>query len=174
MTQFEKQEHTVLAESRVRSEYSPLITSSRQWLQVCDIMTEDVRTIQPNASVVSAAKIMGGNNISCLVVMEADSLVGILTERDILTRIVAAKVDPSTTKIEEVMSSPLAVCGPETTLDECQAVMTEKRIRHLPVVKDGQLLGIITSGDILYQEGTKHSETIKYLQEYIHGPYANS
>lgn len=144
---------------------------------VADILKRkgsSVVCMDKSETVLKATVEMNNRRIGGLVVLDKDRVVGIITERDVLTRIVAAKADPATTKIEQVMTSPIACCAPETTIEECGAVITEKRIRHLPVVKDGQLLGIITSGDILYQERRKTDETIKYLEEYIHGPYTNT
>lgn len=124
--------------------------------------------------VLESTKVMNDQRIGSLVVCHGEHVVGIITERDILCRVVAAQRDPATLKVEEVMTSPLACCVPETSLEECKGVMTEKRIRHLPVVQENRLLGIITIGDILAQEKAKSMETIKYLKEYIYGPYAGN
>jgi len=125
-------------------------------------------------TVLQATQKMNEHRIGALVILENDKVAGIFTERDILVRVVAAGLDPAKTPVEKVMTTSLAVCVPETSLDECKAVMTEKRIRHLPVVDGHQLLGIVTSGDILYQEQMKGEQTIRYLKEYIQGPYSNS
>lgn len=130
-----------------------------------------VASIKRNNSVLDAAREMNDQRIGSLVVIDGDSVVGIFTERDILTRIVAAGGDPKETSVGEVMTSPVACCRRDTTLEECRAVMTEKHIRHLPVVEDNKLLGIITSGDIMAQRIDTHQETIRYLNEYIYGPY---
>jgi len=126
------------------------------------------------ASVLEAVQEMNAHRIGAIVVNDGDRIVGIFTERDVLTRVVAQGLDPANTPVEKVMTSQLACCMPETPLEECKSVMTEKRIRHLPVVKDHRLLGIITSGDILFGEKHREQQTIKYLKEYIHGPYAAS
>ena len=72
--------------------------------------------------------------------------------------------------VGEVMTAPVAVCRLDTDLAECKAVMTEKRIRHLPVVEKGKLAGIVTIGDVIAQEVVKHEKTIEYLNQYIYGP----
>jgi CBS domain-containing protein len=133
-----------------------------------------VACAEKEVTVLEATKLMNEKRIGALVICDKDKVVGIFTERDILVRVVAAQIDPANTPVEEVMSSPLACCLPETTLDECKDVMTDKRIRHLPVVKDKKLLGIITSGDILSQEKKKGQQTIQYLKEYIQGPFPDS
>ena len=144
---------------------------------VADILKRkgsEVACMDKKKTVLDATIEMNKRRIGALVILDGDHVAGIISERDILTRIVAAKADPSATRIEQVMTSPIAICLPETTIEECKNVMTEKRIRHLPVVKNHKLMGIITSGDILYQERTKTKETIKYLEEYIQGPYSTS
>ena len=122
-------------------------------------------------SVLEATLEMNERHIGSVVVCSGNKVVGIFTERDILSRVVAARLDPARTMLEEVMTTPVACCLPETSVDECKGMMTEKRIRHLPVVADGKLLGIITSGDILALEKTKRQESIKYLKEYLYGPF---
>jgi CBS domain-containing protein len=128
-----------------------------------------VAPINKGDTVLHAAQVMNTRRIGALVVTEGDNVVGIISERDILTRIVAAQRDPTTVLVGEVMSSPVAVCHPNTDLEECRSVMTEKRIRHLPVVDQGRLAGIVTSGDILAQEVHQQQRTIEYLHEYIYG-----
>lgn len=131
-----------------------------------------VAAVDMSSSVLDTTKMMNEKRIGSVVVCNKDKVVGIFTERDVLTRVVSAQLDPAATTIGEVMSAPVACCLPETTIEECKDVMTDKRIRHLPVVQDNNLHGIITSGDILALEKAKGQQTIKYLNEYIFGPYA--
>ncbi|MBN1475885.1 CBS domain-containing protein [Candidatus Sumerlaeota bacterium] len=121
-------------------------------------------------SVLRAAQIMNENRIGSVVVTEGDSVVGIFTERDILIRVVAAQRDPERVAVEEVMTSPVACCRLDTSLSECRGVITERRIRHLPVVEEGHLVGIITSGDLIAIEMAEKQRTIEDLHEYIFGP----
>jgi CBS domain-containing protein len=121
-------------------------------------------------SALRAAQIMNENRIGSVVVTEGDSVVGIFTERDILIRIVSAQRDPGSVAVEEVMTAPVACCRPETTLEECRGVITERRIRHLPVVEEGHLVGIITSGDLIANDMADKQRTIEDLNEYIFGP----
>jgi len=129
----------------------------------------DVATVDRKTTVLDAAKTMNQRRIGAIVVIDGDRVVGIFTERDILNRIVAAGKDPKTTRIEEVMTSPMACCRRDTRLMECRTVMTQKRIRHLPVVEDGKLYGIISAGDILASEVADQQATIEYLHEYLYG-----
>jgi len=96
-------------------------------------------------------------------------VIGIFTERDVLMRVVAEGLEPARTTVGEIMTSPVACCHPDTTLEECVTVITEKRHRHLPVVEDGRLCGIISSGDLLAQQVRNQETTITYLKEYLHG-----
>ena len=129
----------------------------------------EVASIGKTETVLDAAAWMNERAIGCLVVTDGDRVIGIFTERDVLRRIVAAKQDPAQMTVGEVMTAPVACCRPDTTLAECRAVMTEKRIRHLPVVDDDRLCGIVTIGDLMAQEVGEHQATIEYLQSYILG-----
>lgn len=129
----------------------------------------EVTTIEASATVRAAAKRMNEHRIGALVVTRGDHVVGIFTERDILNRIVAAGKPADDTKVEEVMTSPMACCRRDTALDECRTIMTQKRIRHLPVVEEGALFGMISSGDILAGESAHQQATIEYLHEYLYG-----
>ena len=120
-------------------------------------------------SVLAAASLMNERGIGGLVVLEGGRVAGMFTERDILRRVVAMRCDPATTSIRDVMTTPVAFCRRETTLDECRAVMTAKRIRHLPVVDEAGVCGIVTIGDLMAQEVTDRESTIQYLNEYIFG-----
>ena len=120
-------------------------------------------------SVLAAASLMNERSVGGLVVLDGNRVAGIFTERDILRRVVAMRRDPATTTVGEVMTTPVAFCRRETTLDECRSVMTEKRIRHLPVVDEKGVCGIVTIGDLMVHEATEHAATIQYLHEYIFG-----
>jgi IMP dehydrogenase len=134
---------------------------------ILDRKGRDVVTTVTTEKVVSAARLMNERGIGGLVVMQGAKLLGIFTERDVMRRVVAEARDPGKTTISEVMSSPVAHCGPDTTLEECRAMMTERRIRHLPVVDNGTLCGIITSGDILAHQIAEQRDTIEYLNAYV-------
>lgn len=129
----------------------------------------EVSTVKADESVLEAAHLMNKLRIGALVVREGQKIIGIFTERDILCRVVAESKSPSEVQVREVMTSPMAVCRRDTPLSECRMVMTQKRIRHLPVVEENTLHGMISSGDILASEMADHKSTIEYLHEYMHG-----
>ena len=129
-----------------------------------------VYTTVPSALVLEATRLMNEHRIGSLLVTEKGVVVGIFTERDVLTRIVAAGRDPATTRVSEAMSSPVAFCTPDMTLDELRAIFTERRIRHMPVLEDEKLVGLVTGGDVLAHDISTKEQTIRYLEEYIQTP----
>jgi CBS domain-containing protein len=130
----------------------------------------EVATIDRDRTVVEAALIMNARRIGSLVVLDASEVIGIFTERDILVRVVAARRDPETTAVGDVMTAPVVCCTPEAELCECKALVTNQRLRHIPVVDEGRLVGIVTSGDIVAREAFEREEAIESLTEYIGGP----
>lgn len=136
---------------------------------ILDKKGTDVSTIDRDATVLQAAQLMNEKHIGALVVTEGDHVIGIFTERDILNRIVAAGAEPKDTAVHTVMTSPMACCNRNTKLAECKSVMTTKHIRHLPVVEEGSLYGMISAGDILASESEDQKATIEYLHEYLYG-----
>jgi len=127
--------------------------------------------IAEQASVLEAAQLMRERRIGAIVVTRGDKVVGIFTERDVLNRVVAVERDPSATTVGDVMSAPVAVCGPDTKCDECRAVMRQQRLRHLPVVEDGKLIGMVSIGDLNKAAHADQAETIQYLYEYMYGEW---
>jgi len=123
----------------------------------------NVISVKPGETVLKAAELMSERGIGGLVVTEGGRLVGIFTERDILRRVVAPQRDPAATRVAEVMTTPVTACAPDTSVDECAAMMTAKRIRHLPVVADRGLAGMITIGDVLAFQVREQQATIDYM-----------
>lgn len=136
---------------------------------ILDKKGQDVASIMEDGNVLEAAREMNLRRIGSLVVLNGERVVGIFSERDILTRVVASGADPVETKISEVMTSPVACCRFDTSLEECKSVMTELRVRHIPVVEDGKLQGIVTAGDVMAFEATQQQSTIEYLYNYLYG-----
>ena len=130
----------------------------------------DVASVERERSVIDAAREMNRLRIGSLVVVEVAKVVGIFTERDILVRVVAEGRDPNRLTVGQVMTAPVVCCTPETDIGECKSIVTTRRIRHIPVIAGGQLVGIVTSGDIMARESREREVTIESLQEYIGGP----
>jgi CBS domain-containing protein len=130
----------------------------------------DVRTIGPSASVLQAALLMNEHHIGGLVVTDAGRVIGMMTERDLLQRVVAASRDPAGTAVAEVMTTEVVCCSPETTIEEARGAMRDRRIRHLPVMgEDGRLLGLISIGDLNAQLQAAQEQTLFLMTEYIQG-----
>jgi CBS domain-containing protein len=129
-----------------------------------------VLSISPEATAHDAASRMKDHKVGSLLVMSSGTLVGIVTERDILHRVVVPQRDPSATPVYEVMTSEVACCQPHTSLDEARGVMKNRRLRHLPVIdQDNQLCGMVSIGDLNAHEAHDQELTIHVLKEYISG-----
>lgn len=136
---------------------------------ILDRKGQDVATIAKSANVLEAATLMNQKRIGALVVSDGDRIVGIFTERDILNRVVAKEAVPHETIVGDVMTSPMVICRRNTRLAEIRVTMTTKRIRHLPIVEDGKLLGLVSAGDVLASEVAEQQATIEYLHDYLYG-----
>jgi CBS domain-containing protein len=138
---------------------------------VTDILDEkgrDVLTIEPSASVFEAIQRMVEANVGSLLVTEGGRLRGVVTERDYLRRVALEGRTERDTTVGEIMSAPLVYVTPDTTVEECMAVMTERRIRHLPVLDDDrEVVGVISIGDVVKFQSKQQSAQIKLLTDYI-------
>lgn len=126
-----------------------------------------VLTIEADASVLEAVQLMVEMNVGSLLVTDGGDIVGIVTERDYLRRVTLEGRTETDTHVGEIMSSPLVVATPETTVDECMAIMTDRRLRHLPVVEDGDVVGLVSIGDLVKFKSKQQSFEIQYLTDYI-------
>ncbi|HWL93608.1 MAG TPA: CBS domain-containing protein [Phycisphaerae bacterium] len=126
--------------------------------------------VEKDSSALDAAKIMHEKHIGSVVVVSGEKIVGIFTERDLMNRIVAEERDPANTPVGTVMTERVAICTRDTSLETCRGVMTRNRLRHLPVVEEGRLVGIISAGDIFARELKDQQDTIQYLHDYMVGP----
>jgi len=117
-------------------------------LKVEDVMVESVITVDADATVMKAVKIMNENEIGCLVVVRRGRAVGIITERDLLKRVIGKSKSPSRTKVREIMTKPLIAGQPDMDLEDATRLMFEKKIKKLPVVEGSRLLGLITLTDV--------------------------
>lgn len=114
-----------------------------------EIMVKNVVTIDADKNVMEAALLMSERNVGCLLVEEEGKVKGIITERDIVRRVVALAVDPTKIKVKDVMSSPLVVIKPEASVEDAAKVMVVYRVRRLPVIKEGKLVGLISATDLV-------------------------
>jgi CBS domain-containing protein len=142
--------------------------------RVSDILRNkgrEVLKIDATETVFDAIKQMVESNVGSILVTDGEQIVGIMTERDYLRKITLEGRTSRETQVGEIMSSPLVYVTPQTTVEECMAVMTDRRIRHLPVV-DGEpeeVVGVVSIGDVVKYQSREQSFQIQYLTDYISG-----
>ncbi len=145
-------------------------------------ITESIRTIlkskspeiwslPPDATVYQAVALMNDKNIGAVLIMEGDALLGIMSERDYTRKVVLKDRSSNDTTVREIMSSPVVSTSPECTLEDCMRLVTSKRVRHLPVLDQGKLIGIVSIGDLVNAIISAQSDTIHQLEGYISGKY---
>ena len=141
---------------------------------VQDVLKEKghiVWTVTPLAKVIAALKLMAKKNIGALVVMHRNKLVGIITERDYARKVILKGRTSLETPVKDIMTRNVYYAAPDTSTQECMAIMTKNRIRHLPVIQKEKLVGIISIGDIVRSVISQQKITIDHLENYIMGKY---
>lgn len=139
---------------------------------ILDKKGHEVWTISPEAKVIDALKLMADKGVGALVVMYKDRVTGIFSERDYARKVVLHGKSSIDTPVKEIMTFRIYSVCPETPVEECMALMTAKRVRHLPVVDKGKLVGLVSSGDVVKSIMSKQSNTLESLQNYIKGKYS--
>ena len=129
----------------------------------------DLITISPDASVLDAIKIMAERSIGSVLVMESDELKGILTERDYARKVIVKGRASDSTAVREIMSTDIITAAPGESVNHCMEVMTNRKIRHLPVVDNGRVVGIVSIGDLVQAIISDQQEEIQQLEQYISG-----
>lgn len=131
--------------------------------KVKNVMVTNVVTVDVGVNVKKAVERMNNHEVGCLVVLEKGNFAGIVTERDVLKRVVVKARNPDKTLVGDVMSKPLTVVGPEASLEEALELMFEKRVKKLPVVKDKELVGLITMTDI----ARTHTAMVEHMKRLV-------
>ncbi|MGA2710486.1 MAG: CBS domain-containing protein [Steroidobacteraceae bacterium] len=137
--------------------------------QLLKAKSAELLQIGPNESVLRALEVMATHQIGALVVIDNGNLVGVISERDYARKVVLMNRLSRDTPVADIMSSPAITVSPDDTVRHCMELMTNKRIRHLPVVKDRQVLGILSIGDLVKAVIEDQSHQIEELQKYIAG-----
>ncbi len=135
--------------------------------QLLDEKEHRLLTIAPDASVLDALKLMAERDVGALVVLDAEKLVGIFSERDYARKIILFGKSSKETSVSEIMTSRVVCVRPEQTADACMSLMTEKRVRHLPVLSGKKVIGIISIGDVVRAMISDQQHTIEQLEQYI-------
>lgn len=138
---------------------------------ILDAKGSAIHSVAPGATVLEATDRMCRANIGALLVLDGDLVVGIVSERDLLTRVMLERRDPATTTVGSVMSTALALIGIHEEVDEAMSMMTSRRCRHLPVMEDGHVVGIVSMGDLVHFSLEVKEHEIRSLREYVSGIY---
>jgi|SRR3982751_3292131 CBS domain-containing protein len=128
-------------------------------------------SVSPDATVYDAVALMADKNVGALLVLENEKLVGIISERDYSRKVMLRGKRSRETFVREIMSTDLTTANPRETVEECLRFMTDKRIRHLPVIDAGSLRGVISIGDLVKEVISAQSATLDQLRDYISGGY---
>jgi CBS domain-containing protein len=131
-----------------------------------------IYSVWPTATVLEAITVMAEKGVGALVVMEGDQLVGIISERDYARKVVLMERSSYNTEVSEIMSTDVITVGPEASNEACMTLMTEKRLRHLPVLQDGRMVGLISIGDLVKDIISDQQSMIRQLESYIRGETA--
>jgi len=137
--------------------------------QILRIKGHHVWKISKDATVLDALRLMAEKQTGSVVVMDGNHLAGIFTERDFSRKVGLEEIKPSETKLSEVMTRELTTIGPDDSVNRCMELMTERRIRHLPVVEEDRLLGIVSIGDVVKDMIEELQFMVKQLENYITG-----
>ncbi|MFC7419829.1 CBS domain-containing protein [Iodobacter arcticus] len=129
---------------------------------------DNILSVAPQASVYQALQLLAEKNIGALLVMEENHLVGIFSERDYARKVILMGKTSAGTPVSEIMTRKLLCVPPSATIDECMAIMSEKRIRHLPVLDGDKVLGVLSIGDLVREIIEEQKFTIAQLEHYIH------
>jgi len=135
--------------------------------QILDRKGGRVVTIAEDQPVLEAVRLMAEHHIGAVLVMRGDELAGIASERDYARKVVLQGRSSSDTPVATIMSSPVVCVAPSESVGDCMAIMTERHIRHLPVLEGGRILGIVSIGDLVKEVIEDQKQEISYLQQYI-------
>lgn len=128
-----------------------------------------VYSVKPDQQVLEAIRLMAQHGIGALLVMLGEHLVGVVSERDYARKIILKGRSSSDTAVSQIMSAPVLTVRPDQTVRECMEIMTERRVRHLPVVDSRRVIGVLSIGDLVRTVIEEQQQTIEQLQQYIHG-----
>ena len=136
--------------------------------EILQAKPQKVLSISPDASVLDALKLMAEKEVGALVVLEGQRLAGIFSERDYARKVILHGKSSKDTAVREIMTPKVVCVKPEQSVEECMALMTDKRVRHLPVLQDKIVIGVISIGDVVKEVISEQKFMIEQLEHYIH------
>ncbi|MGN6452268.1 MAG: CBS domain-containing protein [Steroidobacteraceae bacterium] len=136
--------------------------------QLLDRKGREVFSIDPGAAVLDAVRMMADRHVGALLVMQGDNLTGIISERDYARKVILLGRSSADTPVRDIMSTPVLTVQPETTVEKCMQIMTEQRVRHLPVAEGGRVVGMVSIGDLVKAVIAEQQQQIEQLESYIH------
>jgi len=139
--------------------------------QLLNTKGDQIWSVEPKATIFEALEIMSEKEIGALLVMEDGKLTGIFSERDYARKVILKGKSSKETLVEELMTKKVFYIDSQNTINDCMAMMTAKRIRHVPVIEDNQVVGIVTIGDVVNQIISEQEVTINHLENYITGSH---
>ena len=139
--------------------------------QLLNTKGNQIWSVEPKATIFEALEIMSEKEIGALLVMEDGKLTGIFSERDYARKVILKGKSSKETPVGELMTKKVFYIDPQKTINDCMAMMTAKRIRHVPVIEDNQVVGIVTIGDVVNQIISEQEVTINHLENYITGSH---
>lgn len=141
----------------------------RRVKEILSVKGGDIWFIDPDSSVYDAIHLLAEKEIGALLVIDGDDLVGVISERDYARQIILKGKSSRETKVGDIMTSDVVTVGPDEDIGGCMSLMTEKRIRHIPVLRDGRLIGVLSIGDLVRAVIAEQQSTIVDLEKYISG-----
>ena len=139
--------------------------------QLLNNKDDQIWSVEPKTSIFEALIIMSDKEIGALLVIEDEKLVGIFSERDYARKVILKGKSSKNTQVGELMTKKVLYIDPEKTINDCMAIMTDKHIRHLPVIENDKVIGMVTIGDVINQIISEQEFTIQHLENYITGTH---
>lgn len=136
--------------------------------QLCEAKGGEIHTIHPDAKVIEALQLMALHDVGALPVINDDKLVGILSERDYARKVILHGRSSQDIAVRDIMTSDVVTVDPMRTVEDCMSVMTQKRVRHLPICDGVRLVGLVSIGDLVKEVIAEQEQTIRQLESYIH------
>ena len=143
--------------------------TAAQLLKLKVAQNQQVHSITPDAMVLEALKLMAEKNVGALPVIEGGQVVGVISERDYARKVVLQGRSSVGTPVSAIMSSPVVTVDSQQSLERCMALMTDSHLRHLPVLENGELIGLLSIGDLVKESIVEQAELIRQLEHYIRG-----